>query len=249
LSFFMKAIVDTGSIYASKAARISLDESCDAIWYLATGYRHELIFEPLAPIFLQYNVYAVLAAELESSSVIAEKLGRHKRAFGKLGMAAMNKRREMEVDLHIDDKLNFCDISSILCHEEVLTLFSAIYREWNALIFLSKTKLDETDKKEILGTIVKMYKASGTEFSKASSFKSFANVAKLLTSKKYLVALTGEDLSDTRCILIHGLPEQIIEFSELAKSLKQADADMTPTPKTREFLLKIPFSRRSTFQR
>lgn len=244
----MKVMVDTGSIFASKAAGINFDNSCDAMWYLATGYSHELIFDPLASIFLEYNVYAVLATELDSSSVITEKLGRHKRAFGKLGMAAMNKRREMESDLHIDHKLSFCDLSTISCNEEVLTLFSAIYRGWNALIFLSQEKLNKADIKEILSTITEMYAASGTESSKLSSLQSFDKVLELLTSKKCLVALTGEDLSDTRALLIYGLPEQLNGFSALAGSLKKVVTDRTPTPKTRDFSLKIPFSRRSMFQ-
>jgi len=47
----MKAVVDTGSVLASKFAGFRFDDSCDSIWYLATGYDYGLIFDCLAPIF------------------------------------------------------------------------------------------------------------------------------------------------------------------------------------------------------
>jgi len=56
--------------------------------------------------------------------------------------------------------------------------------------------------------------------------------------------MLGEDHSDTRAILISGPPEQIVEFSELANNLVEADPAPTPTPFTREFILKTPFVRR-----
>ncbi|WP_025110549.1 hypothetical protein [Pseudomonas sp. H1h] len=244
----MKAVVDTGSVFASKAAGFRFDNSCDSIWYLATGYDYGLIFDYLAPVFFRHNTYAVLAAELDSSSTIAKKLGLHKRAFGKLGLAAANKRRHLELNIDIEGKHNFCDLSILSSSEEIKTLLTAIYKGWNALIFLSEKELNETDKKEILSVISEMYRASGTDFSQASSLKLFHKIAAILFSKKCIVVMLGEDLSDTRAILISGHPEQIIEFSELANTLIQTDSDPTPTPLTRNFTIKTPFARRRMFE-
>jgi hypothetical protein len=244
----MKAVVDTGSVFAMKAAGFRFDNSCDSIWYLATGYDYGLIFDYLAPVFSGYNIYAVLAAELDSSSNIAKKLGLHKRAFGKLGLAAMNKRRHLELNLDIEGKHNFCDLSTISSGEEIKSLLTSVYKGWSALIFLSKTELDGNDKKDILGVISEMYIASGTDFSKTSSLKLFHKVVAVLCSKKCIVVMLGEDLSDTRAILISGHSLQVIEFSELANSFVQADSDPTPTPLIRSFTIKTPFARRRMFE-
>ena len=240
----MKALVDTGSVFATKAAGFHFENSCDSLWYLATGYDYGSIFDYLAPIFFRYNIYTVLATELDSSSSIAKKLGLHKRAFGKLGLAATNKRRHLELNLDIEGKHNFCDPSTVSSSEEIKTLLTAIYKGWNALIFLSEMALDENDKKEVLSVIAEIYGASGTDFSQASSLKLFHKVIAVLCSKKCIVVMLGEDLSDTRAILISGPPEQIVEFSELANNLVEADPAPTPTPFTREFILKTPFVRR-----
>ncbi|HVI41481.1 MAG TPA: hypothetical protein VM577_12575 [Anaerovoracaceae bacterium] len=244
----MKAVVDAGSVLASKSAGFRFDNSCDSIWYLATGYDYGLIFDCLAPIFFRHNIYAVLAAELDSSSSIAKKLGQHKRAFGKLGLAAANKRRHLELDLDIEGKHHFCDLSALSSGEEIKTLLTAIYKGWNALIFLSEIELNESDKKEILGVISEMYRASGTDFSEVSSLKLFHKIMAMLFSKKCTVVMLGEDLSDTRAILISGHPEQIIDFSELANTLVRTDSNRTPTPLTRNFTIKTPFARRRMFE-
>ncbi|WP_155740672.1 hypothetical protein [Pseudomonas fluorescens] len=243
----MKALVDTGSVLATKAADFHFDNSCDSLWYLATGYDYGSIFDYLAPIFFRYNIYTVLAAELDSSSSIAKKLGLHKRAFGKLGLAATNKRRHLELNLDIEGRHNFCDLSTVSSSEEIKTIFTAIYKGWSALIFLSEMELDENDKKEVLSVIAEIYGASGTDFSQASSLKLFHKVIAVLCSKKCIVVMLGEDHSDTRAIVISGPAEQIVEFSELANNFAEADSDPTPTPLTREFTLKTPFVRRRMF--
>ncbi|MGY1892777.1 hypothetical protein [Pseudomonas sp. SDT291_1_S447] len=240
----MKTIVDIGSVLATKSGGFHFDNSCDSLWYLATGYDYGSIFDYLAPIFFRYNIYTVLATELDSSSSIAKKLGLHKRAFGKLGLAATNKRRHLELNLDIEGKHNFCDLSTASSSEEIKILLTAIYKGWNALIFLSEMELDESDKKEILSVISEIYRVSGTDFSQASSLKLFHKVIAVLCSKKCIVVMLGEDHSDTRAILISGPPEQIVEFSEFANNLVEADSDPTPTPFTREFILKTPFVRR-----
>lgn len=243
----MKTIVDIGSVLATKSGGFHFDNSCDSLWYLATGYDYGSIFDYLAPIFFRYNIYTVLATELDSSSIIAKKLGLHKKVFGKLGLAATNKKRHLELNLDIEGKHNFCDLSTVSSSEEIKTLLKAIYKGWSALIFLSEMELDENDKKEVLSVIAEIYGASGTDFSQASSLKLFHKVIAVLFSKKCIVIMLGEDHSDTRAILISGPAEQIVEFSELANNFAEADSDPTPTPLTREFTLKTPFVRRRMF--